>query len=106
MTSPIMSEGALVALFNGISLVVVAFLQYKTKKDVQKDVKENTAITKDATIKLDEAKVQVEQVRQMTNGQMTELLHQLEMLKAENETIKAENERLKSEIGQRRSTDH
>ena len=106
MAQPMLGEGALVALFNAISLMVVAFFQYKTKKDVQKDVKENTEITKDATVKLDEAKVQVEHVRQLTNGQMTELLHQIELLKSEKESLMLENERLKSEIGQRRSTDH
>lgn len=106
MAQPLLGEGAIVALFNAISLIVVAFFQYRTKKDVQKDVKENTEITKDASTKIDEQKVQVEQVRQLTNGQMTELMHQIELLKADNDGLKLENERLKSEIGQRRATDH
>lgn len=87
-------SGAVVAFFNALSLIVVAWLQYKTKKDVT-EVKHDT---KDQTSKIEETKQAVHDVHQLANGRLNAALAQIELLKAENEHLKAN-------LGHRRSTD-
>lgn len=98
---PVLDSGAIVAFFNAVSLIVVAFFQYKTKKDVsdtKRDVTEVKQDTKEQTEVINQTKSTVDSVQQLANGRLTEALHQVELLKVE-------NEKLKAELGHRRSTD-
>lgn len=94
MTGPTIGDGTFIALINAISLVAVAYLQYKTKKEV-KEVRENT---REQTSTINETKSVVDTVHQIANGRLTEALQQVEALKQE-------NDRLRAETLHRRSTD-
>ena len=60
--------------------------------------KENSVKLDKAADKVEDSKSQIEEVRKLANGRLSEVQN-------ENKKLKSENERLKAELGRRRSTD-